>query len=146
MSKKILLGAVLPFLTNPVVLAVVGIGAAGYALYDIFSDKEGTKENPDQSLIGDERFNEPFHTVQTTVDETVRHPFDDPFITVENTLVPPLPTAGSTVTLTDDDTVAGPDNTVDEEAVKKELIRQAMSELGKRSAAARKAKSGRLSD
>jgi hypothetical protein len=127
MSKKLLLGAVIPFLSNPIVLAVAGVGAAGYLLYDLFTEKEDTKDNPELSPIEDERLNEPQNTVQTTVNQTVQEPWNDPF-----------PTVGSTVTSTDGETVIKPDNTVDAEAAKKELIRQAMSELGKRSAAKRR--------
>jgi len=52
----------------------------------------------------------------------------------------PLPSQGNTVTLTEEVTVIETDSTVDEDAAKKEFIRQAMSELGKRSAAKRRKK------
>ena len=116
MSKKLLLGAALPFLSNPVILAVVGVGAAGYVLYDIFCEKKDTEDNPDQPYVN-KRLDQPLNTVQTTVNQTVHEPWNDPLATVEDT-----------VSLTD------------EAAIKKEIIRQAMSELGKRSAAKRRLK------
>ncbi len=76
-------GATVSF--NPVILTVIGISAADYALYDIFCEKKDTEDNPGQPHIGDERLDETFNTVDNTV------------------------------------------SLMDGEAIKKEIIRQAMS-------------------
>jgi hypothetical protein len=138
MSNKALLGGLLPFISNPVVLAVVGIGAVGLTIYEILSDKE---DAPDNGLKVDCDGSEPFIK-----------PLDNEAIAVAATAIEPLKTVDTTVVETVDTAVEEPnpigpsvDNnaasylneTICEDDLKKEMIRQAMSELGKRSAAAR---------
>jgi hypothetical protein len=130
--KKALLGGLLPFITNPVALTIIGIGAAGYALYDISSEEDEQKaKGPYTTSNAPEPSNEPFTTVIPTVNNTVCLPLE----AVE-------PTVEDTVTSTAEEPLEHDymDIQTSEEKRKKEVIRQAMSELGKRSAAARKAK------
>lgn len=143
MSKKALLGVVLPFISNPVVLAAVGIGAVGYTVYELFSNKEEAQDNGSEAVLdgsipfgeplnkpldgegltAHSTVNEPLETVEATVDETVNPSVEEPHI------------SSFWGDLSDEPQQDKPDS---EEAYKKEMIRQAMSELGKRSAAARK--------
>jgi hypothetical protein len=122
----------LPFLTNPATLAVVGIGLIGYKLSQSLSEK--AKGDDSQTVpSGSEPLYEPYglsgsdgwedaqETVQGTVAPYVRqlecHTEDDwEQAAVQNAEAP------------------------DPDDLKKEIIRQAMSELGKRSGAARRRK------
>jgi len=138
MSKKALLGGLLPFITNPVVLAVAGAGAVALTVYEMLSDKDEVQENGSEAV--------------TDGSTPLIEPWDDEVLAVEPTVIDPLETvelaAGETVNpivekphpTTDSDcsdTNPDEDKPTKDEVATKEMIRQAMSELGKRSAAAR---------
>lgn len=143
MSKKALLAVVLPFISNPVVLAAVGIGAAGWAVYEMFSDKDedGDHKNDSETVEdGSEPYFEPYDDEELAVETTVFEQFE----TVEGTVGETVRSAvGEQYVL---GAVDGCDDepelieTVSEEDRKKEMTRLVMSELGKRSAAARRSK------
>jgi len=119
MSKKALLAAVLPFITNPVVLAVVGIGAIGL----IISGDEEEKANGAETVPdGSEPYDEPLNAKISTVPDAVYPDWGTVERTVEETVQTAVLTTNEPKT---------------DEELKKEMIRQTMSELGKRSAAAR---------
>ena len=150
-TAKTILGGLLPFASNPVVLTVIGVGAATWAIASLFDDEDketsgsGPQKNRSmpqgQPFKGDERtvhstVQERLETVETTVNPTVE-------LTVQQAsnnsykMLPSLETMP-----TDDYSKETQTDAIrhDEEAAKKELIRQAMSELGKRSGAARRQK------
>jgi hypothetical protein len=130
MSKNVLLGGLLPFISTPVALAV----AVGLVIYNMLPDEEDEQNNgseavPDGPAPSDDPMNinlltvaEPQETVEAAVAETVGST-----VQVSNSIRP-----------TDESNAASHrDETISEEELKKEMIRQTMSELGKRSAAAR---------
>jgi len=141
MSKKALLAGVLPFLSNPVVLAAAGIGAVGWVVYDIFSDKgeEATKSDNGSKTApyGEEPSPEPIEYWSSTVPETAEHTQVTVEAMVEETAKPTVKEPFSLLSVSGDDTVQEEQESISEEYQKKEMIRKAMSELGKRSAAAR---------
>jgi len=138
MNKKALLGGLLPLLTNPGTMIIAAAGIVGITVYGFLTDKE-KKENGSEAVEGgsepylgpldNEDFSveatviEPLETVDWTVEETVTSAVDEPNVTV---------VGGGGCS-----DVAPQEETVSVEDRKKEMIRQAMSELGKRSAAAR---------
>lgn len=138
MSKKALLGAVLPFISNPVVLAAVGIGAVGYTIYELLSKEQdnGSETVPD----GANPLNEPLNVEFSTVDHTVRQPHKTARVTVDALLNPTVKETYASTVFSDLTNRPQEDEAFSEDASKKEMIRQAMSELGKRSAAARRDK------
>ena len=132
---KTVLGGLLPFITNPATLAIIGIGAVGLTVYDILADKKVTETNGSEPQNnGSEPLIGPFVDGSAAVARTVSEPLksDDPTApaTAYSTGKEPFPAVG--IDRQEDEVETG--NPEDE---KKELIRQAMSELGKRSAAAR---------
>jgi hypothetical protein len=138
MIKKVLLGGLLPFISNPVVLAVVGIGAVGLTVYEMLSDKEkeqgnGSKTVPDGSAPSVE----PLNGDDSTVAATVNEPFGAVEGTVERTANSTVEEPSTIKFFENGNTTSQQEKTISEEDLKKEVIRQAMSELGKRSAAAR---------
>jgi len=136
-------------ISNPVVLAAVAVGGIGYTLYEMLSSKDddnGSDTVPngsepylkplkDEVLAVETTVTEPLETVEVTVEHTVNEPLDNPFPTVDNTAEEPFQSY-----LDAQEAERPQAETVSEEAQKKELIRQAMSELGKRSAVARRKK------
>ena len=139
MSKKALLGVVLPFISNPVVLAAVGISAVGYTVYELFSRKEeeaqgnGTKAVPD----GSEPLDEPLNGEDVMVPDTVKEPLNTARATVDELINPAVKEPYVSTFFGDLNNDPQQNEVVSEDASKKEMIRQAMSELGKRSAIAR---------
>ena len=131
---KTILGGLLPLLANPVALAVVGVGAVALTIYSMLPDDDVDKDNGSNTVPnGCEPLPERLDYAPSTVPVTVGEP---------------LETVAPTVSSTDEEAleknitnVGGqpkdPGEAVSPEISKKELIRQAMSELGKRSAAAR---------
>lgn len=138
MNNNASLGGLLALISNPAVLAVVGIGAVVLTVIEMFSEDDDKQDNGSEPVsCGPIPFTEPLKTADLTVPATVIEPFETVDATVENTVHS---------SVEDWHAAAGVDNGIDhlhqveivsEEAAKKELIRQAMSELGKRSAAAR---------
>jgi type IV secretory pathway VirB10-like protein len=126
MNPRILLGGLIPLITSPIGLVVVGVGALGYTLYSIFTEKEEEQEYSEETVHnGSEPYEEPYNDDYLTVQETVEQPWETVVTTVEETV---------------NVAVKEPLPTISDEDLKKEMIRQAMSELGKRSAVARKLK------
>jgi len=167
-TTKTIIGTLLPFASNPVVLTVLGVGAVAWAIASIFdNDTEGESNGSNTVQSRSEPSKQPSKRNRSTAQSTVRKPLE----TVQATVHEPFETAGTSVAatgiepltptlpmkdeietaplVTDDETIASvTDQTsiservlLDAEAAKKEMIRKAMSELGKRSAAARAKKS-----
>tara|TARA_R110000824_G_scaffold199432_3_gene383375 strand:+ start:204 stop:638 length:435 start_codon:yes stop_codon:yes gene_type:complete len=132
---KTVLGGLLPFITNPATLAIIGIGAVGLTVYDILTDKKEDKGNGSEPRNnGSEPLIEPLSDnlaeVAGTVLPTLETDCSIAISAVHSTDKEPLPAV-------DTDRQEGELETPNTEAEKKELIRRAMSELGKRSAAVR---------
>jgi len=143
MSKKALLGVVLPFISNPVVLAAVGIGAVGYTVYDLLSNKNEEQDNGSDAVTdGSEPFDEPLDAEASTATETIYLDWGTVEATAEETDKSSVEESYISRAFGSLDDAPQQDNAVSDEAFKKEMIRQAMSELGKRSAAARAKKKG----
>ena len=125
MNPRLLLGGLIPFITSPVGLAVVGVGALGYTLYSIFTEKEVEEQENGEETVqnGSEPYEEPYYDDYLTVEETVEQPWEAVEGTLEDTVNP---------------TFEEPEPILSDEELKKEMIRQTMSELGKRSVAARR--------
>jgi len=137
-TTKTILGSLLPFMTNPATIALVGAGALAFTVYSLFSDDDENTDNgaetvPDRSgqlpgpltaLAGPVALTvaEPLETVQATAAGTAETTVQEPLPTVVEEALHGAPETGSAPTSEDE---------------KKEMIRQAMSELGKRSAASR---------
>ncbi len=138
MSKKTILAGLLPFLSNPTTLAVVAIGAVGFTVYDILFGEKAGQDNGSKTLPnGSTPLIEPLDNPELTVDATVIEPFETIETTVGRTV---HSTAQEPICGTFDEGIKGTspaENSDTEEVLKMEMIRQAMSELGKRSAAAR---------
>ena len=133
MSKKVLAVA-LTCISNPFVLAAVGIGAIGMMLFN----KEEDQNNSSEAVSdGSEPFLEPLNAEVLTVPATVIEPFETAETTVEETVDLTVEEPFEFEKFDDGDTPSQQDEAISEEDLKKEVIRQAMSELGKRSAAAR---------
>jgi len=130
MSKKALLAVALPFITNPVVLTAVCIGAIGLILFDKEEEEaNGAETVPD----GSEPYDEPLNDEVSTVPNTVYTDWGTVGATVEQTVHP----AVEEPSFTAPEATSTTNETITDEELKKEMIRQTMSELGKRSAAAR---------
>lgn len=138
MNKTASFGGLLALISNPAVLAVVGIGAVVLTVMEALSGDDEEQDNGSEAAPnGSVTLTEPLEGAELTVPATVAEPCE----TVEATADPAV---HSTVedqyvaeALDDGNTDMQQGQTASEEAAKKELIRQAMSELGKRSAAAR---------
>ena len=131
MNPRIILGGLIPFITSPVGLAVVGVGALGYTLYNIFTDeeKEEEQENSEDTVPnGSEPYDEPHYEDYLTAPKAVEEPWKAIQATVDDTVIL---------------AVEEPNTKLSDEEFKKEMIRQTMSELGKRSAAARRKKTNK---
>lgn len=138
MSKKALLGGLLPFISSPPVLAAVAIGAVSMTLYEIFSENNEKQEGGPKPLPnGSTPLIEPLNTEVETVEATAVEPSEPIEVTVPGavqTTVQELQDRSLSPSINDKQHPAEPEINKDS---KKEMIRQAMSELGKRSAAAR---------
>lgn len=153
-TTKTIIGTLLPFASNPVVLTVLGVGAAAWAIASLFDDDtetEGNGSNTAQSRS--EPSKQPFKRNSSTVQSTVREPLTETKIAVaaddieplspvisieakdETTLMTSLPTV--TAEALPQEPKQSSEIHLEDEEEQKELIRKAMSELGKRSAAAR---------
>ncbi len=138
-TGRTVLGSLLPILGNPAALAAIGIGAAGWVIYSLITeDEEENSDNTSKNGLsnGSEPFDEPYEAIYETVTDTVPERLNAVVSTVPATICstvdePLQKRPGS------NETQAPSPNDYDEEQAKKEMIRQTMSELGKRSAAAR---------
>lgn len=124
------------------VLAVVGIGAVVLTVMEMFSEDDGSQTVPHGSIP----FPEPLKRADLTVPATVIEPFETVEITIEPAVHSSVENRYIAETIGDGDNDMQQGETVSEEAAKKELIRQAMSELGKRSAAARAKKKSNIQE
>ncbi|GAA6178584.1 hypothetical protein NBRC116594_00220 [Shimia sp. NS0008-38b] len=123
--------AALPFLINPATVGLVAIGAVGWGLFKLLGDDEET--NGDEGLTLDEQQRSKKHL---EADEAVAV-YEE--ACVEESGEPPID-------LSSDDSGARPTDDSANEARQAEIVRQAMSELGKRSAAARARRKAALSE
>ena len=111
------IGAALPLLLNPATLGLVALGAVGFGLYHLLREdqEEGGLEGPSDSPVMAPL--DPVSTLAPTVEEAMAE-------------ADPLPCEA-------DDAVEDHDVESEGDAARQAVIREAMSELGKRSAAAR---------
>ena len=140
---KSILGGLAPLASNPVTLTVIGVGAAAWAIANIFDeDKKDDDNGSNAPPSRNEPFNQPLNGNRLTVQSARPEPFNldkidggEPFESPETGIQnskheqPHHELEHNNTTLL-----------VDEEAAKKEMIRKTMSELGKRSGAARRKK------
>lgn len=133
MNNNASLGGLLALISNPAVLAVVGIGAVALTIMEMFSDEEDDQNDGSEVVPhGSTPCIEPLKNKDLAVPATVIEPFE----TVETTAEEVVYSTVEDLHLSEPiDCYDG--NLQEDEAAKKEVIRQAMSELGKRSAAAR---------
>jgi len=139
-AAKTILGGLLPFAANPVVLTVIGIGAATWAVSSLFDDKEEQSEEDNQAGTvpnGDEPLSEPHNQAYSTAPSTVNKPLGTVEATVNETVETTAQEPFTADGYGDSNDNSGKPDLISDEDAKKEMIRQAMSELGKRSAAAR---------
>lgn len=141
-AAKTILGGLLPFAANPVVLTVIGIGAATWAVASLFDDKEdkasnGTNEDTSRSERCGKPLNRTAATVKTTVPATVNEPLEAVEVTIIETIKATTEKPFGTDGHAGNHGITNEPDTLNEDAENKEMIRKAMSELGKRSAAAR---------
>lgn len=119
----------------------VGVGALGYTLYSIFTEKEEVQESGSATVPnGPTPLDEPFYDYYLTVPESVDLPLDTVEETVGVTVISSVEEPYVMEGVDDYDDYPQQDETINDEDRKKETIRQVMSELGKRSAAARRRK------
>jgi hypothetical protein len=155
-TAKTIIGTLLPFASNPVVLTAIGVGAAAWAIASIFDkDNEEESNGSNTAQSRSEPSEQPLKRNRSTAQSTVHESLETAETTVATEDSEPLTPALSivaedetkSVTLfSEEETIASvTDQTttskpvlVDEEAATKEMIRKAMSELGKRSGAARR--------
>jgi hypothetical protein len=138
MNNNASLGGLLALISNPAVLTVVGIGAVALTILEMFSDEEDDQNDGSEAVPhGSTPFAEPLKSEDLAVPATVIEPYETVELTAEEAVF--SREEGLFVPESVDDFASDPqlDETVSEEVAKKEMIRQAMSELGKRSAAAR---------
>lgn len=114
--------AALPFLMNPATVGLVAIGAVGWGLYKLLGDDE--EATGDEWLILDKQ-QKPRELLEA-VERVAVH--EELCVDESSEPLVELSSGDSGATPTDDNV---------DEARQAEIVRQAMSELGKRSAAAR---------
>lgn len=131
-------GGLLALISNPAVLAVVGIGAVALTIIEMFSDEEDDQNDGSEAVPhGSTPFIEPLKSEDLAVPATVIEPFETVETTAEEAAYSYVEDLNAHEPVDEFENNPQQDETTNEEAAKKELIRQAMSELGKRSAAAR---------
>lgn len=147
-TAKTILGGLLPFAANPVVLTVIGVGAATWAIASLFDDEEKETKGSEPQVNRSKSQEQPLKRDERTAQTTVHEPLETVEVTANPAVEPSVQEASdnggephpSFETMHNDDHLQDTNaNAIphDEEVAKKELIRLAMSELGKRSAAAR---------
>lgn len=138
MNKTASFGGLLALISNPAILAVVGIGAVVLTVMEMFSEDDDEQDDGSGAVPhGSIPFPEPFKSTGLIVPATVVEPFETAVATVEQTVHSSVEDWQAAEGPGNGSTDQQQNDIVSEEAAKKELIRQAMSELGKRSAAAR---------
>ena len=147
-TTKTVLGGLLPLAFNPVVLTAIGIGGAVWAISTLFNDEDDAKNGSSPQKNRPKPFNEPSNINRSTVQRTVER-LQSPEETASNAEKTRLErdlTNDPGNAAIDDMTTSDGDETIlsvnapanDGETEKKEMIRKAMSELGKLSGAARR--------
>jgi hypothetical protein len=121
-SKTTGLGLLLPAALNPALAVTLGVGVIGFGIYRLLGDNEEC-EKP-------KALPEPSPTVGTVVEDLI----SDDANSVETVAVVELP-----------QTADFDQHGADQDDTKQKMIRDAMSELGKRSAAARARKKAEAS-
>jgi hypothetical protein len=134
MSKNVLLGGLLPFISSPVALAV----AVGLVIYNMLPDEEDDQDNGSDAVPdGPAPSHEPLGIDVLTVVETALEPQETVETTVAETVGSTVQNSNSRRPTDEGNAASNLVETINDEDLKKEMIRQAMSELGKCSAAAR---------
>jgi hypothetical protein len=147
MNKTASFGGLLAFISNPAVLAAVGVGALILTVMEALSGDDDEQDNASEAAPNDSvTLTEPLEGVEFTVPATVVEPFETVEVTVEPTAHSSVEDRDIAEALDDGNNDMEQSETVSAEAVKKEMIRQAMSELGKRSAAARAKKKSNIQE
>ncbi len=138
MNVRALLGGLLPLITTPAGLVILGAGAIGYAVYNILSEKKEEQESGSETVEdGYEPPDGPLYVEYSTAPDTVDLPWDTVEPAVEATVQSTVEAPFTLYTVKEEKTTEQPLAALTDEELKKEMIRQTMSELGKRSAAAR---------
>ena len=134
-------GAVAPLLGTPLApfVMVGGVGVLGYLLYKKFKKNGSEPSETDESTV-EETVQTTVQTVKPTVQEAVSEQLIEPSETVQKTPMYTY-TEDSTVEYEDiEEEIETSEPQLTDEEIKKEVLRQAMSELGKRSGEARRKK------
>ncbi len=130
--QKAGVAAALPFLLNPATVGVVAIGAVGWGLYKILCDEDEVEETENAAVV----ISKPKEIMRTPAREATK-------------VVPgELQVCSQSAAPVHTSLELEGDLEIREEAhaaERKEIVRQAMSELGKRSAAARARRKAALS-
>lgn len=138
MNNNASLGGLLALISNPAVLAVVGIGAVALTIIELFSDEEDDQNDGSEAVPhGSTPFIEPLKSEDLAVPATIIEPFETVATTAEEAVYSTVEDLCMSEPVDDFDNDPQQDTSDSQEAATKEIIRQAMSELGKRSAAAR---------
>ena len=152
-TTKTIIGTLLPFASNPVVLTIIGVGAAAWAIASIFdNDNEDECNSSNAAEDRSEPSKQPLNRNRSTVQSTVHEPFksaERPIAVEDNAMLATALSINETdnsadyveespVILNNDHTTNIKATLIDDEAAQKEMIRKTMSELGKRSGAARR--------
>jgi hypothetical protein len=132
-TQKTGFGFLLPALMNPATATVLAVGVVGYGLLKLLSDEEKDEDKPSMNRSTENR--EPKNpAIQSRIAHRVKPNKPEqvpPELAVER--------IDTTAVIKPNTTIAEPFNhqTTERETDRSELIRQYMSELGKRSAVAR---------
>lgn len=134
-------GAVAPLLGTPLApfVMVGGVGVLGYLLYKKFKKNGLEPSGTDESTV-EETVQSTVQTVKPTVQETVSEQLNEPSETVQK--IPMYTYTEDSMVETEDieEEIETSEPQPTDEEIKKEVLRQAMSELGKRSGEARRKK------
>lgn len=129
--QKAGIAASLPFLLNPATVGLVAIGAVGWGLCQLLGDDEEVSEDVGPTSDVPQKSTEPFET--------------DAGIAVQEAVCVDAGTEAFSDTCSDNEGETA-SKECNDEAKQREIVRQAMSELGKRSAAARARRKAAVSE
>ena len=136
MSKKSLINGLLPFLTNPATILIAGIGITALYLFEEDNDNKEIKKEEPKLLPPPEKKADPLRIRVDQDRERSTKAGNSGNSTVQSTVQVPIkpgnPDNSNSIELKNN-----PYSHLSDEELKKELIRQTMSELGKRSGKAR---------
>lgn len=141
-TTKSALGGLLPLITTPTGLAILGIGAAGALILGLFSEEKEETGNGSKTVgNGSKPSRQSLEAIPATAHSTAREPLETVDVTVAQAAAAPVQESfpvPAEEALSKDPKQTSKLSLADK---KKGMIRQAMSELGKRSGAARRHKS-----